>query len=92
MGCRNNIDRMTGQTLNERKHISSQVVTLKSPVTGTSRTFTMFYPLMEDGAIHSALILLHRLRKETFHVTNETPQEGSTSNWFGWAADSIRPT
>lgn len=54
----NNIDRMTGRQIKDTPGGQApESVTLTSPVTGATRTVTMFKPLRESGHVHSALIL-----------------------------------
>jgi plastocyanin len=56
--CPKNIDRMTGRNIQEIHGTAPVLVTLTSPITGVSRSRTMFFPLRnEDGSIEDALIL-----------------------------------
>src|SRR6266545_1076763 len=47
----NNIDRITGQTVQQRDGMAPVTKTLTSPVTGQVRSRTMFKPLSEDALI-----------------------------------------
>ena len=56
--CPKNIDRMTGRNIQEIHGTAPVSVTLTSPITGVSRSRTMFFPLRKaDGSIEDALIL-----------------------------------
>src|SRR6266849_984977 len=56
--CPQNVDRMTGRQIKDTPGGQApEAVVLTSPVTGATRTVTMFKPLRESGHIHSALII-----------------------------------